>query len=113
VEAAPAGKATSRAKATAPAQTRRKRGGSLAQDANRPAPSRGQGTLAINAPAGCEVRIDGRVEGMTPLPGPLTVLAGRHRVQVIQGTAQWQQAFSIGDGDQLTADVRFETRPPP
>lgn len=78
--------------------------------ANRLALKLGSGTLTVNAPPGCEVRVDGRLAGKTPLDGPLTVFEGSHRIQVSLGDARWQQAFSIRDGDQLSADVQFQPR---
>jgi serine/threonine protein kinase len=68
----------------------------------------GTGTVTVNAPDGCEVRIDGRLVGTAPLEGPVTVFEGKHRIQVSSGGARWRQAFSITNGGSVTADVHFE-----
>jgi serine/threonine-protein kinase len=77
---------------------------------NRLALRLGKGTMTVTAPPGCDVRIDGRHAGTTPLASPLTIFEGNHRIQVNQGSAKWQQAFSVSDGQELTADVKFEAR---
>jgi serine/threonine-protein kinase len=80
---------------------------------NRLAITVGKGTVTINAPSGCEVRVDGRVVGRTPLAAPLPVFEGSHRVQVSMGAAIWQQAFNLADGEHMTFDVETDVRQSP
>lgn len=72
----------------------------------------GAGTLAVKAPPGSEIRIDGRLVGTAPLPGPAKVFEGKHRIVVTSsdGSANWQQPFTIKRGDELTAEVTFQRR---
>lgn len=67
----------------------------------------GRGAVTIDCPAGAEVRVDGRVVGTTPLPGPVPVTEGNHRIQVSKGGASWQQAFSVGAGETMNFDVQI------
>ena len=76
--------------------------------ANKLAVTVGKGAVRVDAPSGCEVRIDGRVVGKTPLEGPVPVFEGSHRIQVKLGAATWQQAFSLQDGEQMQFDVEAE-----
>jgi hypothetical protein len=68
----------------------------------------GKGTVVVTAPPGCEVRIDGRFVGKTPLGEPATVFEGSHRIRVSLGEAHWQQDFTIEDGERMTVDVHSE-----
>ncbi|OFX23696.1 MAG: hypothetical protein A2V77_22515 [Anaeromyxobacter sp. RBG_16_69_14] len=76
--------------------------------ANRLALTVGKGTVTVSGPSGCEVRIDSRVVGRTPLEGPVPVFEGSHRIQVTMGDAHWKESFSIVDGEQVTVDVAFQ-----
>jgi serine/threonine-protein kinase len=76
--------------------------------ANRLALTVGKGTVTVSGPSGCEVRIDSRVVGRTPLDGPVPVFEGSHRIQVTMGDAHWKESFSIVDGEQVTVDVTFQ-----
>lgn len=73
----------------------------------------GKGAVTVEAPSGCEVRIDGRVVGRTPLPGPVPVFEGSHRIQVKLGSATWQQAFRLREGEQMRFDVETDARDVP
>ncbi len=75
---------------------------------NRLAFTVGKGTVTVSGPSGCEVRIDQRVVGRTPLDGPVPVFEGSHRIQVTLGDAHWQESFSLVDGEQVTVDVTFQ-----
>jgi serine/threonine-protein kinase len=75
---------------------------------NRLALTVGKGTVTVSGPSGCEVRIDSRVVGRTPLDGPVPVFEGSHRIQVTLGDAHWQESFSLVDGEQVTVDVTFQ-----
>ncbi len=75
---------------------------------NRLALTVGKGTVTVSGPSGCEVRIDSRVVGRTPLDGPVPVFEGSHRIQVTLGDARWQESFSLVDGEQVTVDVTFQ-----
>lgn len=77
--------------------------------ANRLSVTVGKGTVTVSGPNGCDVRIDGRVVGKTPLDGPVPVYEGNHRIQVTLGDAHWQETFSVTDGEQVTVDMKFQT----
>jgi hypothetical protein len=73
--------------------------------ANKLALKLGRGQVTVSAPAGAEVRIDGRVIGQAPLPGPVPVVEGSHRIQVNVNGARWQQAFTLGDNETMNFEV--------
>jgi serine/threonine-protein kinase len=77
--------------------------------ANRLSVTVGKGTVTVSGPNGCDVRIDGRVVGKTPLDGPVPVYEGNHRIQVTLGDAHWHETFSVADGEQVTVDMKFQT----
>ncbi len=78
---------------------------SVKPGANRLSLKLGRGQVTVSAPAGAEVRIDGRVVGQAPLPGPVTVVEGSHRIQVNVNGARWQQAFTLGDNETMNFEV--------
>jgi hypothetical protein len=53
------------------------------------------------------------VRGTAPLSRPLPVAAGDHGIEVRLGAARWQERFSVHAGEQVTVDVKFETREGP
>ncbi len=67
----------------------------------------GRGTVTVSCPPGAEVRIDGRVVGVTPLKGPVSVVEGTHRIQVSKSGAKWQQVFEVGDGERMDFEVEI------
>jgi hypothetical protein len=57
-------------------------------------------SVAITAPEGADVRIDGRLIGVAPLGGPVALPAGEHTVVVSDdGTVPAKQALSLNRGD--------------
>ncbi len=76
--------------------------------ANRLALTVGKGSVAVSGPSGCDVRIDGRFVGRTPLGAPVPVFEGDHRIHVTLGDAHWQETFSLVDGEQVTVDLKFQ-----
>jgi serine/threonine protein kinase len=81
--------------------------------ANRLSFTVGKGTVTLEAPSGCEVRIDGRVVGVTPLARPVSVFEGSHRIQVKLGAATWKQAFRLREGEEMRFDVETQARDTP
>ena len=71
---------------------------------NRVSLTLGKGAVTLDAPPGCEVRIDGRPVGKTPL-APIPVWEGSHKIQVISNGAKWSQAFSLGNGERMNFDI--------
>jgi serine/threonine-protein kinase len=76
---------------------------------NRIALTIGKGAVTLDAPAGCEVKVDGRAVGRTPLPGPVEVYEGSHKIQVSVNGAHWQQAFSLNAGEKMNFEVETHT----
>lgn len=65
--------------------------------------------LVIQAPDGAEVAIDGRLQGVTPLP-PLPVESGRHFVSVtMNGKKAFSQSVSMGRGQRMTLQASLES----
>jgi serine/threonine protein kinase len=81
--------------------------------ANRLSFTVGKGTVTLEAPSGCEVRIDGRVVGVTPLARAVSVFEGSHRILVKLGTATWKQAFKLRDGEEMRFEVETQARDMP
>jgi hypothetical protein len=65
-----------------------------------------RGSLAIEAPPGCDVFIDGKGYGKTPLP-PIELTQGTHRVLVKQGTIPYQQNVPIEPNLESFLQVQF------
>lgn len=60
-------------------------------------------TLAIHAPSGAELSIDGRVQGTFPFPKPLAVSAGTHLISVTKrGYDGWATELRVGRGERAT-----------
>lgn len=65
------------------------------------------GRLVIHAPAGAEVALDGRLQGVTPLP-PLSVRPGEHFVAVmLNGHQPFSRTITIGRGASKTVDAEL------
>jgi hypothetical protein len=65
--------------------------------------------LVIRAPEGAEVAIDGRLQGVTPLP-PLAVPSGKHFVSVtLNGKKPFSERVSLKRGEKRTLDAALES----
>lgn len=69
----------------------------------------GQGVLVIDAPPGCEVFVDNRKVGTTPLQ-PLDLYEGRHLILVKQGSATYKHVVPLKPNVESTLTVQFQTR---
>jgi hypothetical protein len=60
---------------------------------------------------GAIVRLDGKQQGTTPLPGPIFVEPGEHKLVLEWQGEQKAAALSVIGGGTLSTDVSFEPRP--
>ncbi len=66
--------------------------------------------LGIDAPAGAEVTVDGRVVGVPPLAAPLPLGHGRHFVGVMRnGSAAWTRDVDVERGETTRVTVSLES----
>jgi len=65
--------------------------------------------IAVRAPAGASVSIDGRVQGTTPLP-PLETKPGRHFVAVVlNGHEAFTREVDVQRGERVNVEAKLET----
>ncbi|MBL8922670.1 MAG: protein kinase [Myxococcaceae bacterium] len=67
-----------------------------------------KGTVGVTAPAGAVIFIDGKKQGVAPLPGDLSIYEGFHRILVKVGQAQWTETFSLYEGQRVNFNVELE-----
>ncbi len=65
-----------------------------------------KGALAIEAPAGCDVIIDGKKVGKTPM-NSIDLYAGSHNVVVRQGSIEYKRSVGIKAGLEMVLTVQF------
>jgi len=61
---------------------------------------------------GAEIYLDGSLEGVSPLPGPLYVNPGMHSVEARKGGKTSQQQVNTSAGRQFSADLAFPAKAP-
>jgi hypothetical protein len=66
----------------------------------------GKGTLQVDSPPDCEVLLDGRKVGVTPIP-PLDVFEGKHAILVRRGKTEYRQSFVMKPNFDATLHVEF------
>lgn len=64
------------------------------------------GEVVVGAPRGTQVHLDGKLVGAVPLPTPLLVQTGRHRVAVNQG--RWAAETEVQVRTARQSEVRFK-----
>ncbi|MCU0698864.1 MAG: protein kinase [Myxococcaceae bacterium] len=67
-----------------------------------------KGTVTVSAPAGAVIFIDGKKQGVAPLPGELAIYEGFHRILVKVGQAQWTETFTLFEGQKVNFNVELE-----
>ncbi|MDP2343381.1 MAG: PEGA domain-containing protein [Deltaproteobacteria bacterium] len=67
-----------------------------------------KGALAIEAPAGCDVFIDGARVGKTPMD-PISLVQGSHSVVVKQGAVEYRRSVPIQPNQEMFLQVQFHT----
>lgn len=67
-----------------------------------------KGAVAVTAPAGAAIFIDGKKQGVAPLPGELQIYEGFHRILVKVGQAQWTETFTLFEGQRVNFNVELE-----
>ncbi len=67
-----------------------------------------KGFVAVNAPEGSVVLIDGVKKGLAPISGEIPVYEGSHRIDVKVGQSTWGQAFQLDPAQRVRFNVSFE-----
>ncbi len=67
-----------------------------------------KGSIAIEAPAGCDVFVDGTRVGKTPLD-PISLVQGSHNVVVKQGVVEYRRTVPIQPNQEMYLQVQFHT----
>lgn len=67
-----------------------------------------KGTVAVTAPPGASIFIDGKKQGTAPLAADLSIYEGFHRITVKVGQAQWTETFSLFEEQRVTFNVELE-----
>lgn len=66
--------------------------------------------IAVRAPSGATVQVDGRLAGEAPLGAPLQVAAGRHWVTATRnGAASFSREVEVGRGERIDLDADMES----
>jgi hypothetical protein len=68
----------------------------------------GQGMVAITAPVGAVVFLDGVRVGVAPLPGEVPAYEGQHRILVTVGASRWTESFSLLARQRVSFNVHLE-----
>jgi serine/threonine-protein kinase len=61
----------------------------------------GKGSVALSAPDGATVILDGKVVGKAPV-GEIPVYEGQHKLVVTVGKARWQQSFAVRPTERMS-----------
>jgi hypothetical protein len=70
-------------------------------------------TLVVETAAGADVRVDGRLAGAAPLPGPLRLVAGSHTLEaLIAGRPPLLRELELTGGTTTTVALTFPPSPP-
>lgn len=68
------------------------------------------GRIALNAPVGAQITLDGRVIGPAPLSAPLDVAAGRHVIAVSEpGHYAWARDVTLERGQEIELKAELDT----
>jgi serine/threonine-protein kinase len=67
-----------------------------------------KGFVAITAPEGSAIFIDGARVATAPVKGEIPVYEGYHRIQVLVGQAKWNDTFTLYGGQRVSFNVTQE-----
>lgn len=67
-----------------------------------------QGFVAVKAPEGAAVFIDGIRKGTAPIRGEIPVYEGQHRIEVRVGQSKWSEAFSLYGSQRVSFNVELQ-----
>jgi hypothetical protein len=67
-----------------------------------------KGLVAITAPEGALVAIDGTRVGTAPITGEVPVYEGNHRISVTFGKAKWSEPFTLYGGQRVSFNVELQ-----
>lgn len=69
------------------------------------------GSISVTSNVGGEVSIDGRFRGKLPLPVPIRVLAGAHKIRVVRvGYQPFERSISVDATKSMSVDARLESQ---
>lgn len=67
-----------------------------------------KGFVAIKAPEGSAIFIDGNRVGTAPIKGEIPVYEGSHRIQVTIGQSKWSEPFTLYAGQRVSFNVEHQ-----
>lgn len=67
-----------------------------------------KGFVAVKAPEGAVVFIDGNRIGNAPIKGEVPVYEGSHRIQVTVGQSKWSEPFTLYGGQRVSFNVELQ-----
>ncbi|MFT3707890.1 MAG: serine/threonine-protein kinase [Archangium sp.] len=67
-----------------------------------------KGFVAIKAPEGSAIFIDGNRVGTAPIRGEIPVYEGSHRIQVTIGQSKWSEPFNLYAGQRVSFNVETQ-----
>ncbi len=68
----------------------------------------GKGYVAVKAPEGAGIFIDGNRVATAPVRGEIPVYEGQHRIEVRIGNSKWNDSFSLYSGQRLAFNVELQ-----
>jgi serine/threonine-protein kinase len=69
----------------------------------------GKAVLAITAPAGATIYIDGKLVGTAPLK-EVSVYEGSHQISATVGGAKWQESFKVEASERMNFNIEAKAR---
>lgn len=67
-----------------------------------------KGFVAVKAPQGAAIFIDGNRVGTAPITGEIPVYEGSHRIQVTVGQSKWSEPFTLYGGQRVSFNVELQ-----
>lgn len=67
-----------------------------------------KGFVAVKAPEGAVVSIDGNRIGTAPIKGEIPVYEGSHRITVVIGQSKWSEPFNLYSGQRVSFNVELQ-----
>lgn len=67
-----------------------------------------KGFVAVTAPEGSQILIDGVRKGAAPITGEIPIYEGSHRIDVNIGQSRWGQSFQLEAAQRVRFNVEFE-----
>ena len=67
-----------------------------------------KGFVAVKAPEGAAIFIDGNRVGTAPIKGEIPVYEGNHRIQVTVGKSKWTEPFTLYGAQRVSFNVEIQ-----